>query len=222
MYKGIENLGVSISYLVNVTQVLFSSFLAILFLGENLTLTIVAVTMLSILGVIILSTSSTDHSKIVNTRVEKKKYIFPILSALFYSISSIFRKIGVDIVTSSVGGATVAVTSSWVLLVIIFVSLRKKQKIIVDKKALVFFYVGAILVGLGQIFMMNSLQLGEIVAIIPLHTTATPFFTLFLLFFFKKFRKNKFKSYSRGKFYYYWCSVIKNIFLMCISDEMRT
>jgi len=186
-YKGIENLGVSISSLVGTTQVLFASFLAILFLGEKLTLTIVAITILSILGVMILSTSSTDHSKIVNTRVEKKKYIFPILSALFYSIARIFRKMGVDIVDSSVVGATVASTSSWIFFLVILVfSKKKKQKIIIDKEGWFFFCAGAVLAGLGQIFMFNSLQLGEVVTVIPLHTVAKPFFTLLLTSLFLK------------------------------------
>lgn len=51
---------------------------------------------------------------------------------------------------------------------------------------MLFFCAGAILGGLGQIFMMNSLQSGEVVVIIPFYTAARPLFTLLLTFLFLK------------------------------------
>lgn len=189
LYTGIERLGVSVTSLVETTSVLFSYFLAILFLNEKSTIIVIAVTILSIIGVLILSTTSTNlnHGRIINTQIKKKDFIYPILAALFYSTARIFRKMGVNIVDSSVGGATVASTSSWIFFLVILVfSKKKKQKIIIDKEGWFFFCTGAILAGLGQIFMFNSLQLGEVVMVIPLLTVAKPFFILLLTSLFLK------------------------------------
>jgi len=189
LYTGIERLGVSITSLVNTTSVLFSYFLAILFLNEKSTIVVIAVTILSIIGILILGSTSTNlnYDIIANTQRKKKDFIYPILAALFYSTAGIFRKMGVDIVDSSVVGATVASTSSWIFFLVILVfSKKKKQKIIIDKKGWFFFCSGAILAGLSQIFMFSSLQLGEVVRVIPLYTVAKPFFTLLLASHFLK------------------------------------
>jgi len=60
LYTGIERLGVSITSLVNTTSVLFSYFLAILFLNEKSTIIVIAVTILSIIGILILSSTSAN------------------------------------------------------------------------------------------------------------------------------------------------------------------
>ena len=64
--------------------------------------------------------------------------------------------------------------------------ITRRQKIIIDKEGWFFFCAGAILAGLSQIFMFNSLQLGEVVMVIPLHTVAKPFFILLLTSLFLK------------------------------------
>ena len=185
-YTGIERVGVSIASPIKTTSPLFAAMIAVLILSEHFTMPIGIATILGITGVMIFTSTSTDNTPMTTMRWEKKDLIFPLISAIFYGTSRIFRKMGIDIVNSSVCGATVATTISLIFFAIILTLTGKRQRIVVDKKNFLFFSIGGIFGGIAQICIINALKWGEVIVVSPLSTPTQPLFVLLLTFLFLK------------------------------------
>jgi len=191
LYTGIKKVGVSIASPLKTISPLFAVTIAVLFLNEPFTTPIFIGIVLTISGVMILTTSSTNENEDKTAasawiKWRKRDLIFPLASAMLYGTSNVFRKIGVDIVGSSIVGATVATTISFLLFLLIFPLISGIQKVLINRENFLYFSIAGILGGCAQISMISALKWGRVVIASPLATTTQPLFVLLLTFLFLK------------------------------------
>jgi len=185
MYTGIEKVGVSITASIKETAQFFAAAVAIVVLGEQLTVAIVIATLMTIAGVLLLSRSASDEKKADRFQWQKKDLIFPFTAAMLYGVSRFFRRLGMITVTSAWGGATVMATISLLFFPLILWTMPNNRRLKMDKKGFYFFVLGGLMGGIGQVFALAAFRLGEVVVVGPLVSTA-PFFSLLLTFVFLK------------------------------------
>lgn len=185
MYTGIEKVGVSITASIKETAQFFAAFVAIIFLEEQISIAIGVATIMTIMGVLLLSRTSAGVKKPDLLKWKKTDLIFPFGAAMLYGVSRFFRKFGMITVTSPWGGATVMATISLLFFPLIFLTIPNRQGLALNKKCFSFFALGGLLGGLGQVFALAAFKLGDVVIVGPLVSTA-PFFSLLLTFVFLK------------------------------------
>jgi uncharacterized membrane protein len=190
LYTGIEKVGVSRASPIKETAQFVTAFAAILVLGEHITAAIGIATVLTVFGVVLLSSSS-DNGKTTPNQLQwkRKDLLFPFGAALLYGLSRVFRKLGMITITSSWGGATLIATISLLFFFILIPFIKKKQRLKINKRSFLFFASGGMLAGLGQVCVLAALKSGDVVVVSPLIST-TPLFALSLTYvFLKKFER---------------------------------
>jgi transporter family protein len=107
-YKGIDAIGVAITDPIRASTPLFSAIMAIIFLGEDITLPIVAATFMIIAGIILLSWRS-GSMKLLGSAV----YLwYPIGASALAGASQVVRKFGLAAVPHPFLAAAVTASSS--------------------------------------------------------------------------------------------------------------
>ncbi len=185
MYTGIERVGVSITSPIKETGQFFAAFIAIIFLDEHLTVFIGLATIMTVIGVSLLSRSSSNSKFPNQLQWRKKDLVYPFGAAILYGGSRIFRKLGMITVTSPWGGATVMATISLIFFLVIFAMTQRKLKPQIDKKGFYFLLLGGVLAGFGQVTALSAFRLGDILIVGPL-VSSTPLFSLLLNYMFLK------------------------------------
>ena len=162
-YIGMERLGVARSSPIVNTSPLFSSILAVIFLGEVWVPQNILGTCLVILGVIVLSSRNAAEGE---WRI--KDVVYPLLAAVAFGISTTLRKSGLTLVPEPLLGAAVTLGTAFLVLLII-VQLRggiKELKINRQGNGWLF---AAALVNTGAILsFFAALNVGQIVRVEPL------------------------------------------------------
>ncbi|MFQ5842709.1 MAG: EamA family transporter [Thermodesulfobacteriota bacterium] len=174
-YKGIQTLGVAITDPIRAITPMFSALLAILFLGEQMTLPIFCATLLIIAGVTFLSHRGSSIQKI------RPLYIlYPLLASLLAGLSQVLRKFGMGAIPHPILGAVVTVSSSLVVaLLTIWISGKRKETLLLNKECLPFFLGAGIVVSMAMVMIYYALYLGKVTVIIPIISTG-PLFALSL------------------------------------------
>jgi uncharacterized membrane protein len=176
----IHRMGASVASTIANLFPIFSTATAVLFLGEPLTILIVAGTALMIIGLFFVS--SRKESKSWSTR-----YLLVALgSAIFFGLGTTLRKIGVGIVPNPLFGVAVTVYAALIsLLVFRLLSRGEGTKIQISRRNLTFFAIAGINDSLALIALFLALQFGEVTIVGPLSGTV-PLFVLVLAFLFLK------------------------------------
>jgi uncharacterized membrane protein len=174
-YISMTRYGVSKSSTVLSTQSVFSSFAAVLILGEILTLPIGVGTILIILGVALLSFNRNEKGGWLDRRL-----IFPLATAFFYGIASIPTKIGVDITNSPILGATIESSTS--LIVIVLYIFLSKQKLSLNRQSFTYFSLGGVIGSIAFLCLLYAFSIGNLVTVVPLFSIS-PLFTILLAYF---------------------------------------
>jgi drug/metabolite transporter (DMT)-like permease len=162
-YIGMERLGVARSSPIVNTSPLFSSILAVIFLGEVWVLQNIIGTCLVIVGVIVLSArNATDgHWRI-------KDVTFPVLAALAFGISSNLRKAGLTEVPRPLLGAAVTLGTAF-LVVLLIVQLRGGRRALEwNAQGGKWMVAGALVNTCALLSFFAALNIGHVVRIEPL------------------------------------------------------
>jgi uncharacterized membrane protein len=162
-YLGIQRVGVARSSPIVNSAPIFSSILAVIFLGEVWTLQNIMGTGLVILGVIILSSSRPAESP-----WRKIDIIYPILAALAFGISTTLRKTGLMTVQRPILAAAVTVgTALFALLALI--QIQGGRRALKLNRQSGGWLIAAALVNTGAILsVFSALNVGKIVRVEPL------------------------------------------------------
>lgn len=180
VYTGISRLGISRSTPISNASPLFSSFLAIILMGEKMTLSILLGTLLVISGAILLS-----HEGNKKKDWRKLDLIFPFLAALTFGISYFFRKLGLFYIRDSLLGATVTSTSALLILLLIIFLTRLKHNLEINKHSFTYYFIAGFFYGGGLLLNYLSLLKGNVITVIPiLHSNS--FFAILLSYLFLK------------------------------------
>jgi uncharacterized membrane protein len=178
-YKSIETVGVAITDPLRATTPMFSAFLAILFLGEQMTLSIFLATLLIIGGITLLSLRGGAAK---NIRV--RYYFYPLLASFLAGSSQILRKVGLGALPHPVLAAAVTATSSLAVVSLNFwISSKRKKILVLNKRCLPFYLAAGGAISVGMVAMYYALDLGQVVVVVPLSSTG-PLFSLMFTFFF--------------------------------------
>lgn len=173
-YTSLERLGVAKSTPITSTSPLVSISIAVVFLGEKLTLPIILGTLLIILGVLVVSQKG---------KIGRKDLLFALGAAFFAGVSTPIRKYGLTVLDSPVLSAVV--TASVALLIaftIIAVTGGIRQVSLKDKGAKFYIYSG-VFTSIAFILNFTALSKGSVSVVAPLIQTM-PIFALFLSHFF--------------------------------------
>lgn len=174
-YKGIEALGIAISDPVRATTPLFSALMAILFLGEQMTLAIAVATLLIIGGITLLSLRGASRA-----RYRPIYILYPLAASLLAGCSQVLRKVGMGAVPHPILAAAVTASSSFVVTSLTLWMVEKKQETFKLNKQCLPWYIGAgVAVSVAMTSIYYALDLGKVTVVIPVASTG-PFFSLLL------------------------------------------
>jgi uncharacterized membrane protein len=177
-FKGIEKVGAPVSAAINNLHPFISTGLAILLLGEQVTLPILLGTCVIVLGTILLSTSG----RYVGFR--PVHLFYPFLSAFCFGAVVIIRKLGLSH-ASPMFGYAINVTTAFIALTAYLMASGQFSTVACDGKSLRHFVVAGLGENIGVLFVLIALSLGQVSVVTPLNGTA-PLFVLVLAYIFLK------------------------------------
>jgi drug/metabolite transporter, DME family len=169
-FFAIEAVGASITgAFMNVTP-LVSSGLAILLLGEHVTVPIVAGTLVIVAGATLLSTGGRSLG------VRPVQLWLPILSATCFGIVAILRKIALGGM-APVPGTAVNVTTALVVFTGFLLASGQRDAMICRGRSLVYFLAAGLTENLSVFLVVLALSIGTVSVVAPL-TNVTPLFVI--------------------------------------------
>ena len=175
-YKGIDTLGVAITDPIRASTPLFSAFMAIIFLGEDVTLPILAATLMIIAGIILLSWRR-DSMQLAGSAI----YLwYPIAASALAGASQVVRKFGLAAVPHPFLAAAVTASSSLVVSVLTLWYVEKTQESWkMNRQCFRWFLAAGVTVSLAMTCIYYALDLGKVSVVIPISSTG-PLFSLIL------------------------------------------
>lgn len=174
-FMSIERLGVPVSASIIGSSPLFSTFFAVVLVGETVASTTLMGTILVVVGIAI----ARSGDDVGSSSLRGSALALPILSAAFYGASSSARKLGLMIMPDATLGALVGSASSLVSFVAYLAASRSEGAVRFSRRSLPYFVVSGVVVSLGWLSMFNALAVGEISVVAAL-IGANPLFSLLL------------------------------------------
>jgi uncharacterized membrane protein len=173
-FTSIERLGVPISSTIIGSNPLFSTFLAILFLGEQVDVTTLLGTMLIVGGIAITRSGGQAEGTL-----RGRDLVLPLASATFYGASSVTRKAALNILPDPVLGAVIGAVTS---LIAYATFLLLKQKNCVKRikwSETKYFIVNGLVLTFAWLSMLTALSTGKVSVVTALGGTS-PLFAVLL------------------------------------------
>ena len=175
-YKGIDALGVAITDPIRATTPVFSAAMAIIFLGEKITLPIIVATFMIIAGIALLSWRG-GSMKLAGSAVF---LWYPIAASALAGATQVVRKFGMAAVPHPFLAAAVTATSSFVVSILTLWYVEKSQETWkMNRQCFWWFLAAGVTISLGMTCIYYALDLGKVSVVIPISSTG-PFFSLIL------------------------------------------
>ena len=173
-YKGIDALGVAITDPIRATTPLFSAMMAIIFLGEKITLSIVVATLTIMAGITLLSWRS-GAMKLTGSAVF---LWYPLAASALAGASQVVRKFGLAAVPHPFLAAAVTASSSFAVSILTLWYVEKTQETWkMNRQCFWWFLAAGVTISLGMVCIYYALDLGKVSVVIPISSTG-PFFSL--------------------------------------------
>jgi uncharacterized membrane protein len=162
-YIGMERIGVARSSPIVNTSPIFSSILAVVFLGELWTVQNIIGTCLVILGVIVLSSRNAAEGE-----WRFKDAIYPVLAAVAFGISTTFRKTGLTAIPEPLLAAAVTLGTAFLVLLMIIQLRGGRTELKFNRQSGGWLFAAA-LINTGAILsFFFALNVGKVVRVEPL------------------------------------------------------
>ena len=172
----IHKVGAPVAAAVNNLAPLIASALAILLLGERVTLPIVAGTLVIVAGTILLSLSG----KYVGFRVRHLGY--PLLAASCFGTVAVVRKLGLGH-AGPLFDSAINITAALIASSAFVLATGNQGSLRCDRRSLGYFVAGGIAENSGVFLVLAALGFGDVSIVTPLAGTA-PLFVLLLAYLF--------------------------------------
>lgn len=172
-FESLDKIGVSRTAPITATTPLYATALAVIFLGEKLTLPIAVGMLLIITGTIVISKSG---------KLNKEDLIFALAASLLAGISTPIRKFGLTMFDYPIAVAAVtAVTAFTVAFVYISIkgNFHKIRNVDIHNKGTRLFAYSGMLTSIAFILNFSALSRGNVVVVAPLLQTMPIFSLLF-------------------------------------------
>ena len=174
----IEKVGASVSAAITNLNPFIAAALAILVLGERVTVPILAGTLVIVLGTVLLSLSGRLAG------FQPLDLVYPFLSALCFGAVAIIRKLGLS-QAGPLFGSAINMTTALVAFTAYLLVSGNRDGLVCDRRSLVYFVTAGIAENAGVYLVLVALSLGSVSVVTPLAGTA-PLFVLAMAFFFLK------------------------------------
>ena len=175
-FVAIEKVGASIAAALTNLNSMFAAILAILMLGERVTLPILVGTAVIVLGTSLLSLGRQRLG------FRRSQLVFPVLSALCFGVVAILRKLGLSQM-GPVSGAAINVTTALVAYAAFLLATGQRAAMACRGPSLGYFVVAGIAENTAVFINLLALRTGMVSVVTPLYGTA-PIFVLLLSFLF--------------------------------------
>jgi DME family drug/metabolite transporter len=187
-YVGVDTVGASIATPLSEIKPLFSAIVAIVILGERVTLSIALGTVFIILGAATIS--SEESGGHIEKKWSKRDLIFPILAGASWGVTHIFRKVGLNITPEPIIGLAVQNVTALIFYPLLVLVQKNSQRVVLnDKKSWFFFTLSGLSAVSAQLSFFYALDWGEVIVVSPLSSLSTFFLLLFVGIFLKKLEK---------------------------------
>jgi len=175
-FMSIEAVGASITAAVTNLSPLVSSALAILILGEHVTLAVLAGTLVVVIGTTLLSAGGRRIG------LRPVQLIVPALSALCFGVVAVLRKVGLSGM-EPMPGLAVNVTAALVAYTAFLLASGQSGLMACRGTSLAYFVAAGVAENLAVYLVVLALSIGGVSVVVPL-ASVSPIFVLVLSFFF--------------------------------------
>jgi len=175
-FVSIEKVGAPVTAALNNLYPFISSALAIVFLGERVTVAIVAGTVVIVFGTLLLSASGQ------RVGFRPRDLVFPILSATCFGVVTVLRKLGLSSM-SPVPGLAVNVTTAFIAFTAFLAVSGNRSPMALTRRSLAYFAAAGVAENAGVFLGLLALSHGAVSVVAPLAGTA-PIFVLLMSFVF--------------------------------------
>jgi len=175
-FMAIESVGASITAALGNLNALVATILAILLLGEHVTVPIVTGTLVITLGTILLSWGGRRIG------FQPRLLALPLISAACFGVVAILRKLGLAEM-GPVTGAAVNITTAFIAFAAFLLASGQRDVMACRGRSLVYFVAAGVTENTGVFLNIVALGLGTVSVVTPLYG-ASPIFVLLLSFFF--------------------------------------
>jgi uncharacterized membrane protein len=172
-YLSIDKLGVPISTSLTGTNPLFAMIIAVIFLEERVSILTILGSLLIVTGIALMSGWGEEK------QLEARELVIPLASAFFYALSSVVRKIGLNILPETLFGAAVGAATSLLAYPILLRILGKSGELRLSKNSIPWLIGGGIATSCAWIGMFTATQMGS-VSVVSAIIGANPLFGLIL------------------------------------------
>jgi DME family drug/metabolite transporter len=179
-YSGLKKLGTPVNSSIFSVYPLYTSLVAMLFLSEVLSIQNWIGVLCVVFGVISVEMSSREMNS--GDKSDRKNLIFPVLGGLTLGISSVIRKVALDVYNAPVFGVAVAYTFSFLPYLLILMLSTSTRKELSLKRDLRLFWVAGIGQAISWILSFWALSYEEVSIITPL-LSVEPLFVAFFAYF---------------------------------------
>ncbi|MBI4527894.1 MAG: DMT family transporter [Deltaproteobacteria bacterium] len=165
-YRGIDKVGASKSTSIKNGSPILTTFLAMIFLGEELTVPVAIGVLLIVIGILALARSETKG----NGKPSHLRYLtYPFVAAVCFGINPVFKKIGVDASTLPTLGALITQTTALIVLLtggrLLNIQPRWEK---IPKWSFILFVLSGVTEALGSLFTFYALFYAPAVLVSPL------------------------------------------------------
>ena len=172
----IEKVGASVSSAILNLAPLISTGLAILLLGEQITVPILLGTLVVVLGTVLLSLSGR------HVGFHPRDLVYPFVSAACFGAVAIIRKLGLGL-AGPLFDSAINITAALVAATAFILASGNLRALRYDGRSFFYFAAGGAAENTGVFLLIAALGLGEVSVVVPLAGTA-PLFVLLLAYWF--------------------------------------
>jgi DME family drug/metabolite transporter len=175
-FKGIDLVGAAITAAVINLSPLVSSALAIVVLGERVTLPILVGTLVIVAGTTLLSSGGRSGG------VRPRQLVIPMLAAVCFGVVAVLRKIGLADM-GPVAGFAINVTAAFIAFTTFLVVAGQSAVMACRRESIGYFVAAGVAENLSVLLLIVALTAGSVSVVAPL-SSVSPIFVLVLSFFF--------------------------------------
>lgn len=186
-FKGMKTVGISANASIFSTYPLYTSIIAVTFLGEALTTENWIGLACTIAGVLFIGKTSDKNFKTKHTPT--MGLVIPVVGSLIVAFSSIMRKEGLNIYNQPLLGVAIGYTAALIFYLIVLPFSNTDSASKFSKKDLAFFWKSGVGIAVGWLLSFFALSQEMVSIIVPLMQTELLFILLFSYIFLRKIEK---------------------------------
>ncbi len=164
-FYSMKAVGLARTSVLQQTSVIWSSTLAILLLGEHMTVLVGLGTLTIMIGAILLVYKGEKEQKEVSFAL----YLVPLAAAFFQGMSHLLRKFGFFWISSAPLGMSIGNSVAVLSLLVILPFTKEKVPASWEGRPLLMLFLGAVLNALAALCFWSAVQRGDLVLVIPIN-----------------------------------------------------